>query len=134
MSCSAASSRAERDGEPSAPMRRLAIMGQFLPGAASAPPWLAELWFFGPEKPHPADMDTGSSSGPRPPNASTSTPPSPSTRPATPPPRPSGRAECSGPRTLVGVKRAGTDTADHHDLIRVQGARVNNLKDISVEL
>src|SRR5258706_9404996 len=24
--------------------------------------------------------------------------------------------------------------ADHHDLIRVQGARVNNLKDVSVEL
>ena len=24
--------------------------------------------------------------------------------------------------------------ADHHDMIRVQGARVNNLKDISVEL
>jgi excinuclease UvrABC ATPase subunit len=25
-------------------------------------------------------------------------------------------------------------TADSHDLIRVQGARVNNLKDVSVEI
>src|SRR6186997_1101560 len=29
---------------------------------------------------------------------------------------------------------SGLPTADSHDLIRVQGARVNNLKDISVEL
>lgn len=29
---------------------------------------------------------------------------------------------------------SGRHAADHHDLIRVQGARVNNLKDISIEL
>src|SRR6185503_14798079 len=30
--------------------------------------------------------------------------------------------------------QSGLPTADSHDLIRVQGARVNNLKDVSVEL
>src|SRR6188508_3058220 len=32
------------------------------------------------------------------------------------------------------AKTSGLPTADSHDLIRVQGARVNNLKDVSVEL
>jgi excinuclease ABC A subunit len=32
------------------------------------------------------------------------------------------------------TKSSGLPTADSHDLIRVQGARVNNLKDVSVEL
>ena len=29
---------------------------------------------------------------------------------------------------------SGTHTADRHDIIRVQGARENNLKDISVDI
>jgi len=32
------------------------------------------------------------------------------------------------------VKKAAQPSAQHHDLIRVQGARVNNLKDVSVEI
>jgi excinuclease UvrABC ATPase subunit len=32
------------------------------------------------------------------------------------------------------VSPAGSHSADRHDLIRVQGARVNNLKDVSIEL
>src|SRR5437899_10308504 len=37
------------------------------------------------------------------------------------------------PRTDTPRKLSG-HAADRHDLIRVQGARVNNLKDVSVEL
>jgi excinuclease UvrABC ATPase subunit len=36
--------------------------------------------------------------------------------------------------TGTGTQRAAAHAADSHDLIRVHGARVNNLKDISVEL
>jgi excinuclease UvrABC ATPase subunit len=36
--------------------------------------------------------------------------------------------------TSVDTQPAATQTADSHDLIRVQGARENNLKDISVEI
>src|SRR5438045_6688224 len=36
--------------------------------------------------------------------------------------------------TGEGRKATGLDVADSHGLIRVQGARVNNLKDISVEI
>src|SRR2546428_13842038 len=36
--------------------------------------------------------------------------------------------------TRTDRQSAASHTADSHDLIRVQGARVNNLKDISVEL
>src|SRR5687767_6224936 len=36
--------------------------------------------------------------------------------------------------TRTTAKSSGLPTADSHDLIRVQGARVNNLKDVSVEL
>src|SRR4051794_28644452 len=32
------------------------------------------------------------------------------------------------------TRSRGPDDADSHDLIRVQGARVNNLKDVSVEI
>ena len=32
------------------------------------------------------------------------------------------------------VKEQATEVSDHHDVIRVHGARVNNLKDISVEI
>ncbi len=32
------------------------------------------------------------------------------------------------------AKSAALQVADHHDLIRVQGARVNNLKDVSIEI
>src|SRR4051812_32993791 len=46
-----------------------------------------------------------------------------------------------GTEATTGYRRRMTETqpaaehvADHHDLIRVHGARVNNLKDISVEL
>ncbi len=34
----------------------------------------------------------------------------------------------------VASAKAGQHAADSHDLIRVQGARVNNLKDISVDI
>jgi excinuclease UvrABC ATPase subunit len=34
----------------------------------------------------------------------------------------------------VSKQSSGLGTADHHDLIRVHGARVNNLKDVSVEI
>ena len=41
-------------------------------------------------------------------------------------------------RTVVGMSRTARTSAppvaDHHDVIRVHGARVNNLKDVSVEL
>src|SRR5262249_2503778 len=43
-------------------------------------------------------------------------------------PRPMSTA--SGPRT----RSAAPHAADRHDLIRVHGARVNNLKDLSVEI
>ena len=33
-----------------------------------------------------------------------------------------------------GAKSPAVHAADSHDLIRVQGARVNNLKDVSIEL
>ncbi len=36
--------------------------------------------------------------------------------------------------TRVGDQAPGAHAADRHDLIRVQGARVNNLKDVSVEI
>jgi excinuclease UvrABC ATPase subunit len=36
--------------------------------------------------------------------------------------------------TTTGAQPAGLHVADNHDLIRVHGARVNNLKDVSVEL
>ncbi|GGK97810.1 ATP-binding cassette domain-containing protein [Nocardia jinanensis] len=36
--------------------------------------------------------------------------------------------------TKTGTRASATHTADSHDLIRVQGARVNNLKDVSVEI
>ncbi|PNH78277.1 excinuclease ABC subunit UvrA [Arthrobacter sp. AFG20] len=36
--------------------------------------------------------------------------------------------------TRTGTQSSGLHTADGHDLIRVQGARVNNLKDVSVEI
>ncbi|HZG96251.1 MAG TPA: excinuclease ABC subunit UvrA [Mycobacteriales bacterium] len=36
--------------------------------------------------------------------------------------------------TRADANKAATHVADSHDLIRVQGARVNNLKDVSVEL
>src|SRR5438270_899446 len=36
--------------------------------------------------------------------------------------------------TRTDTQPPGLDVADRHDLIRVQGARVNNLKDVSVEL
>jgi excinuclease UvrABC ATPase subunit len=36
--------------------------------------------------------------------------------------------------TGTGTKPPAQHPADSHDLIRVQGARVNNLKDVSVEL
>ena len=36
--------------------------------------------------------------------------------------------------TRTDAQSSGLDTADSHDLIRVLGARVNNLKDVSVEL
>ena len=36
--------------------------------------------------------------------------------------------------TMTGTRSLGPDVADSHDLIRVQGARENNLKDISVEI
>src|SRR5436305_14123927 len=36
--------------------------------------------------------------------------------------------------TRTDTQSPGLDVADRHDLIRVQGARVNNLKDVSVEL
>jgi ABC-type transport system involved in cytochrome bd biosynthesis fused ATPase/permease subunit len=35
---------------------------------------------------------------------------------------------------MTGSQSPARRVADRHDLIRVQGARVNNLKDISVEL
>ncbi|WP_063057826.1 ATP-binding cassette domain-containing protein [Nocardia sienata] len=36
--------------------------------------------------------------------------------------------------TKTGTRTSATHPADSHDLIRVQGARVNNLKDVSVEI
>src|SRR5438105_10728796 len=36
--------------------------------------------------------------------------------------------------TRTDTQSPGLDVADRHDLIRVQGARVNNLKDVSIEL
>ena len=36
--------------------------------------------------------------------------------------------------TKSGTRSAELDEADSHELIRVQGARVNNLKDVSVEI
>src|SRR6185436_8994345 len=36
--------------------------------------------------------------------------------------------------TRTAAQSPAPNTADSHDLIRVQGARVNNLKDVSVEL
>lgn len=36
--------------------------------------------------------------------------------------------------TKTGTRTSATHAADSHDLIRVQGARVNNLKDVSVEI
>ncbi|MEU1951595.1 excinuclease ABC subunit UvrA [Nocardia rhamnosiphila] len=36
--------------------------------------------------------------------------------------------------TKTGTRASATHAADSHDLIRVQGARVNNLKDVSVEI
>src|SRR2546425_2621584 len=39
-----------------------------------------------------------------------------------------------GAATRTDTQSPALDVADRHDLIRVQGARVNNLKDISVEL
>src|SRR6476661_8286255 len=36
--------------------------------------------------------------------------------------------------TRTDTQSSGLHTADGHDLIRVQGARVNNLKDVSVEI
>src|SRR5215207_9767566 len=36
--------------------------------------------------------------------------------------------------TMTGTRSLGRDVADSHDLIRVQGARENNLKDVSVEI
>jgi excinuclease UvrABC ATPase subunit len=36
--------------------------------------------------------------------------------------------------TRTGTQSPALHPADRHDLIRVQGARVNNLKDISVEI
>ncbi len=40
----------------------------------------------------------------------------------------------SGPATRTDTQSPAPYVADSHDLIRVQGARVNNLKDVSVEL
>src|SRR3954467_15893673 len=36
--------------------------------------------------------------------------------------------------TTTGVRSPALHVADSHDLIRVQGARVNNLKNVSVEI
>ena len=36
--------------------------------------------------------------------------------------------------TRTGTESPGLHAADSHDLIRVHGARVNNLKDVSVEI
>ena len=36
--------------------------------------------------------------------------------------------------TKTGAPSPSMHAADRHDLIRVQGARVNNLKDVSVEI
>ena len=36
--------------------------------------------------------------------------------------------------TRTGTQSPAAHVADSHDLIRVQGARVNNLKDLSVEI
>ncbi|MDQ1491013.1 MAG: hypothetical protein QOJ23_3527, partial [Actinomycetota bacterium] len=36
--------------------------------------------------------------------------------------------------TVVDTPSPALHVADRHDLIRVQGARVNNLKDVSVEI
>jgi hypothetical protein len=36
--------------------------------------------------------------------------------------------------TRTGATRAAPQAADSHDLISVHGARVNNLKDVSVEI
>src|SRR5690242_21637636 len=40
----------------------------------------------------------------------------------------------TGASTHTGQAASGAPAADRHDLIRVQGARENNLKDISVEI
>src|SRR6478672_2621426 len=48
--------------------------------------------------------------------------------------RPPGRAVRTGMATRTKARSAAPHAADGHDLIRVQGARVNNLKDISVEI
>src|SRR6476646_4908252 len=40
----------------------------------------------------------------------------------------------TGASAHTGQAASGAPAADHHDLIRVQGARENNLKDISVEI
>ena len=42
--------------------------------------------------------------------------------------------DATRPDETVSTPRGGTHVADSHDLIRVQGARVNNLKDVSVEI
>ena len=44
-----------------------------------------------------------------------------------------GPGEATGPRPAR-VADSGAHVADSHDLIRVHGARVNNLKDVSVEI
>ncbi len=36
--------------------------------------------------------------------------------------------------TRTGTQSPAPHSADRHDLIRVQGARVNNLKDVSIEI
>ena len=40
----------------------------------------------------------------------------------------------SGPTSLTGMTNADRHPADRHDMIRVQGARENNLKDVDIEL
>ncbi|WP_228122011.1 ATP-binding cassette domain-containing protein [Variovorax paradoxus] len=49
-------------------------------------------------------------------------------------PKKDAKATKSTNSTKDAKDTSGRHAADHHDLIRVQGARVNNLKDISVEL
>ena len=53
---------------------------------------------------------------------------------ATRPARPTGWRHDEHSATKTDTQSPALHVADSHDLIRVQGARVNNLKDVSVEL
>src|SRR5690349_17789484 len=46
----------------------------------------------------------------------------------------SSRSEAAASAPQAVARSAGTAAADSHDLIRVTGARVNNLKDVDIEL